>query len=51
MANESAKPTSIRLNDELYNKIKQDADKEKRSITKQIEYMLSKYYEIIKLTK
>lgn len=39
-------PTSIRISEELYNKIKDDADKEKRSITKQIEFMLEKYYEI-----
>lgn len=39
-------PTSIRLNAELYEKIKKDAEKEKRSITKQIEYMIEMYYEI-----
>lgn len=39
-------PTSIRISEELYKKIKDDADKEKRSITKQIEFMLEKYYEI-----
>lgn len=39
-------PTSIRLNAELYEKIKKDAEKEKRSITKQIEYMVEMYYEI-----
>ena len=39
-------PTSIRISDELYSKIKEDAEKDKRSITKQIEYMLEKYYEI-----
>lgn len=44
-------PTSIRLSEELYNKIKQDAENEKRSITKQIEYMLEKYYEMQKLLK
>ncbi len=44
-------PTSIRLSEELYNRIKQDAENEKRSITKQIEYMLEKYYEMQKLLK
>jgi predicted transcriptional regulator len=29
----SMKPTSIRLSDSLYEKVKNDADKEKRSIT------------------
>lgn len=40
----SMKPTSIRLSDSLYEKVKNDADKEKRSITKQIEYILERYY-------
>lgn len=38
------KPTSIRLSDSLYEKVKNDADKEKRSITKQIKYILERYY-------
>ena len=38
-------PTSIRLSEELYSKIVNDAHKDKRSITKQIEYMIEKYYE------
>lgn len=42
-------PTSIRLSEELYNKIKEDAEKEKRSMTKQIEYMLLQYYEMKKI--
>lgn len=37
-------PTSIRLQPDLYEKIKQDAEKDKRSITKQIEWILEKYY-------
>lgn len=40
------KPTSIRLPEDLYQKLKNDADKYKRSITKQIEYIIEKYYEI-----
>ncbi len=43
-------PTSIRLPEELYLKIQEDAKKEKRSITAQIEYMIEKYYEIKDLT-
>lgn len=39
-------PTSIRLSEELYEKIKRDAEKEKRSVTKQIEFMIETYYEI-----
>lgn len=40
------KPTSIRLEKELLEKIKEDAAKDRRSITKQIEYMLLQFYEI-----
>lgn len=43
------RPTSIRLNDEIYEKIKRDAEKEKRSITKQIEYIIMQYYEMKKI--
>ena len=43
------KPTSIRLDDEIYNKVKEDADKDKRSLTKQIEYIIAQYYELKKL--
>lgn len=41
--------TSIRLNPELYDKVKEDARKECRSITGQIEYMLLQYYEMRKI--
>ena len=40
------KPTSIRLPENTYKKIKTDADKYKRSISKQIEYIIEKYYEL-----
>lgn len=40
------KPTSIRLDEKLYEKIKQEAEKEKRSISKQIEYIIERYYGI-----
>lgn len=43
--NES-KPTSIRLSIENYNKIKKEAEKDKRSISKQIEFVIEKYYKI-----
>ncbi len=39
-------PTSIRLSEELFNRIRDEAASEKRSITAQIEYNLEKYYEI-----
>ena len=45
------KPTSIRLDQEIYQKIKADAEKEKRSISKQIEYIIIQYYEMKKLLK
>lgn len=45
------KPTSIRLEEETYKKVKEDADREKRSITKQIEYIIQQYYEMKKLLK
>jgi len=46
MSNKQDMPTSIRLNKELYNQISEEAKKEKRSISKQIDYMLTKYLEI-----
>lgn len=42
-------PTSVRLDKNLYERIRQDAEKERRSITGQIEYMLLQYYEMKKL--
>jgi hypothetical protein len=40
--------TSITLDEALFNKIKEEAEKENRNFTKQLEYMLLKYYEIKK---
>lgn len=40
------KPTSIRLDEKIYEMVKNDAEKEKRSISKQIEYILERYYGI-----
>jgi hypothetical protein len=45
------KPTSIRLDDEIYDMVKEDAERDKRSITKQIEYIIQQYYELKKLIK
>lgn len=44
--NDNIKPTSIRLNADIYEKVKDDADREKRSISKQIEFIIEKYYKI-----
>jgi len=44
-------PTSIRLPPELLDKLKEDAENEKRSVTKQIEYIIENYYKIVKLTQ
>lgn len=49
MKNRTIQPTSIRLDKELYEKIRTDAERERRSITGQIEYMLLQYYEMRKL--
>lgn len=39
-------PTSIKLEKQLLERIKADAERDGRSTTKQIEYMIKKYYEI-----
>jgi len=49
MENKAIQPTSIRLDKELYERIRVDAERERRSITGQIEYMLLQYYEMRKL--
>ena len=43
------KPTSIRLDPEILKKVQEDAERERRSITKQIEYIIIQYYEMKKL--
>ena len=45
----NVQPTSIRLDSELYERIKADVEKERRSVSGQIEYMLLQYYEMRKL--
>lgn len=49
MENKEIQPTSIRLDKELYERVRKDAERERRSITGQIEYMLLQYYEMRKL--
>lgn len=46
---QKVQPTSIRLKTDLYEKIKADAEKDQRSISGQIQYMLIKYYEMKEL--
>lgn len=43
---QKVQPTSVRLKADLYEKIRADAEKEQRSISGQIQYMLIKYYEM-----
>ena len=40
------KPTSIRIDERLYERIKKDAEEQKRSISKQIEYIVEQWYQI-----
>lgn len=40
---ENRKAFTLRLETKLYNKIKKSADKNKRSIAKEIEFILEKY--------
>ena len=44
-------PTSIRIDEAILEKVKKDAERDKRSVSKQIEFMIEKYYEIISLTQ
>lgn len=46
MKKESTTPTSIRIKNELLDKIKRDAKEQKRTLTKQIEYIIEQYYKI-----
>ena len=39
-------PTSSKLDKELLTRIKEDAIKDRRSVSAQIQYMLTQYYEI-----
>ena len=40
-------PTSIRLSDEVYSKLVEKAKKDCRSVTKEIEFILRKYFEML----
>ena len=45
----NVQPTSVRLDSTLYERIKADAEKERRSVSAQIEYMLLQYYDMKKI--
>ena len=49
MEKNKIQPTSIRIDKDLYERVKADAERERRTITGQIEYMLLQYYEMRKL--
>ena len=51
MNNPETKQTTMRMSRELYDKIEQDAKEAKRSVTKQIEFIIEQYYRIKNLTK
>ena len=51
MENPKIQPTSIRLDPELYSRVKEDAKKERRSVSGQIEYMLLQYYEMKRMLR
>ena len=40
------KPTSIRMDEDLYAKVKADAEKERRSISQQINIIIQKHYDL-----
>ncbi len=44
-------PTSIRIEENLYQKVVEEAKREKRSISAQIEYIIEKYYETKEMYK
>ena len=39
-------PTSIKFDEEVYEKIKEDADKSERSFSRQLHYIVKKYYQL-----
>lgn len=44
-------PTSIRLPQELYERVADEAKEQKRSISSQIEYILEQYFKLIDSAK
>jgi len=45
-AKKQISPTSIRLSTEMYEKVVKMAEKEHRSISKQIEHIISQYFQL-----
>ena len=46
-AKKQVNPTSIRLSEEMYKKIVKMAEEEHRSVSKQIEHILFKYFQMV----
>lgn len=51
MNNTETRQTTMRMNIELYNRVEQDAKDAKRSVTKQIEFIIEQYYKVKDLTE
>lgn len=49
MKKEERKQTTVRLKIDLFKKIENDAEKESRDFTKQLEYIIIQYYEMKKI--
>ena len=50
-AKKQINPTSIRLSQEMYDKIVKMAEEEHRSLSKQIEHLLSKYFQMVQMVE
>jgi len=48
-AKKQINPTSIRLSQEMYDKIVKMAEEEHRSLSKQIEHLLCKYFQMAQM--
>ena len=51
MNNQETKQTTMRMDKELYDRIERDAKEAKRSVTKQIEFIIEQYYKMKNLTE
>ena len=48
---EGTRQTTMRMNKYLYSKVEKDAKDAKRSITKQVEFIIEQYYKMKDLTE
>lgn len=48
---EGTRQTTMRMNKDLYAKVEKDAKNTKRSITKQVEFIIEQYYKMKDLTE